>query len=98
MAMKIGLLRALWRVAGNALYDGAPIDLDGLPPGFGGAMGAMPILGELEQAQFVEWRRLGGGDRVSDPRRPLSAYPLSSPKDSSRRPRDMTRSIPGGST
>ncbi|MEO6526092.1 MAG: ATP-dependent DNA helicase RecQ [Gemmatimonadaceae bacterium] len=75
-ALKLGLLRALWRVAGNALYDGAPVDLDGMPPGFGGAMGAMRILGELEQAQFVEWRRLGGGDRVADPRRPLSAYPL----------------------
>jgi ATP-dependent DNA helicase RecQ len=75
-AIKLGLLRALWRVAGDALYDGAPIDLDGLPPGFGGASGAMPILEELEDAQFVEWHRLGGGDRVTDPRRPLSAYPL----------------------
>ncbi|MDB4883948.1 MAG: ATP-dependent helicase, RecQ family [Gemmatimonadetes bacterium] len=75
-AIKLGLLRALWRVAGDALYDGAPIDLDGLPPGFGGAMGATPLLEDLEQAQFVEWRRLGGGDRVSDPRRPLTAYPL----------------------
>jgi ATP-dependent DNA helicase RecQ len=75
-ALKLGLLRALWRIAGDALYDGAPVDLDGLPPGFGGAIGAMPLLGELERAQFVEWRRLGGGDRVTDPRRPLSGYPL----------------------
>src|SRR4051812_9022750 len=75
-ALKLGLLRALWRVAGDALYDGAPIDLDGLPPGFGGAMGAMPLLEQLEDAQFVEWHRLGGGDRVTDPRRPLSGYPL----------------------
>jgi ATP-dependent DNA helicase RecQ len=75
-AIKLGLLRALWRVAGDALHDGAPIDLDGLPPGFGGASGALPILEELENAQFVEWHRLGGGDRVTDLRRPLSAYPL----------------------
>ena len=27
-------------------------------------------------AQFLEWHRLGGGDHVTDPRRPLSAYPL----------------------
>jgi ATP-dependent DNA helicase RecQ len=75
-ALELGLLRALWRVAGDALHDGAPVDLDGLPPGFGGAIGAMPLLSELERGQFLEWHRLGGGDHVTDPRRPLSAYPL----------------------
>jgi len=75
-ALKLGLLRALWRVAGDSLYDGATIDLDGLPPGFGGAIGAMPLLDDLERTQFLEWHRLGGGDRVSDPRRPLTAYPI----------------------
>jgi ATP-dependent DNA helicase RecQ len=75
-ALELGLLRALWRVGGDALYDGVPIDLDGLPPGFGGAIGATPLLSALERGQFLEWRRLGGGDHVTDPRRPLSAYPL----------------------
>ena len=75
-ALELGVLRALWRVGGDALYDGVPIDLDGLPPGFGGAIGAMPLLAELERGQFLEWHRLGGGDHVTDPRRPLSAYPL----------------------
>ncbi|HEU4721697.1 MAG TPA: ATP-dependent DNA helicase RecQ [Gemmatimonadaceae bacterium] len=75
-ALKLGLLRALWRVGGDALYDGVPVDLDGLPPGFGGAAGAMPMLAELERGQFLEWHRLGGGDHVTDPRRPLSSYPL----------------------
>jgi ATP-dependent DNA helicase RecQ len=75
-ALELGLLRALWRVGGEALYDGVPIDLDGLPPGFGGAIGAMPLLTALERGQFLEWHRLGGGDHVTDPRRPLSAYPL----------------------
>jgi len=75
-AMKLGLLRALWRVGGDGLYDGVPVDLAGLPPGFGGATGAMPLLTELEGGQFLEWHRLGGGDHVTDPRRPLSAYPL----------------------
>ena len=75
-ALELGLLRALWRVAGNALYDGAAIDLDRLPPGFGGTSGAMRVLERLENRQFLEWHRLGGGDRVADMRRPLSAYPI----------------------
>jgi ATP-dependent DNA helicase RecQ len=75
-AIKLGLLRALWRVAGDSLNDGATLDLDGLPPGFGGASGAMPVLDQLEGAQFLEWHRLGGGDRVADMRRPLTGYPL----------------------
>ena len=75
-ALELGLLRALWRVAGDALNDGVPIDLDGLPPGFGGAVGTMPLLAELERGQFLEWHRLGGGEHVTNPRRPLSAYPF----------------------
>jgi ATP-dependent DNA helicase RecQ len=75
-AIKLGLLRALWRVAGDTLNDGATLDLDRLPPGFGGASGAMPVLDQLESTQFLEWNRLGGGDRVADMRRPLTGYPL----------------------
>jgi ATP-dependent DNA helicase RecQ len=75
-ALELGLLRALWRVGGDALYDGVPVDLDGLPPGFGGAVGTMPLLTGLERGQFLEWHRLGGGDHVTDPRRPLSAFPI----------------------
>ena len=75
-ALELGLLRALWRVAGDALNDGVPIDLDGLPPGFGGAVGTMPLLAELERGQFLEWHRLGGGEHVTNPHRPLSAYPF----------------------
>jgi ATP-dependent DNA helicase RecQ len=75
-ALELGLLRALWRVGGDALYDGVPVDLDGLPPGFGGAIGAMPLLAALEREQFLEWHRLGGGDHVTDPRRPPSAFPI----------------------
>jgi ATP-dependent DNA helicase RecQ len=75
-APKLALLRALWRVAGDALYDGATIDLDALPPSLGRAAGAMALLEALERTQFLEWHRLGGGDRVNDMRRPLSGYPL----------------------
>jgi ATP-dependent DNA helicase RecQ len=75
-AMDIGLLRAIWRAAGPALHDGATIDLEGLPPGFGGAGGAMPILERLQADQYLEWRRLGGGRRLTDRRKPLDAYPV----------------------
>jgi ATP-dependent DNA helicase RecQ len=75
-ALELGLLRALWRAVGNAIYEGATVDLDALPSGFGGAVGAMPLLDALEKTQFLEWHRLGGGDRVTNPRRPLTAYPL----------------------
>jgi ATP-dependent DNA helicase RecQ len=74
--LELGLLRALWRVAGDALYDGAAVDLDALPPGFGGAVSSMPLLESLERGQFLEWHRLGGGDRVTNPKRPLTAYPV----------------------
>ena len=30
-SLELGLLRAMWRVAGDALNDGAAIDLEGLP-------------------------------------------------------------------
>jgi ATP-dependent DNA helicase RecQ len=74
-AAKLALLRALWRAAGDGLYDGASVDLDTLP-GIGGAPSAMGVLDALQQTQFVEWHRLGGGDRVANLKRPLSAYPL----------------------
>ncbi|HEY1586674.1 MAG TPA: ATP-dependent DNA helicase RecQ, partial [Polyangia bacterium] len=72
--MELGLLRAMWKVAGASINDGAPIDLDGLPPGFGGGMGAMPLLDSLQSRQFVEWKRLGGGSGLTAPRRPLSGF------------------------
>jgi ATP-dependent DNA helicase RecQ len=75
-ALRLGLLRSLWRVAGDALYDGATVDLDALPPGFGGAVGSMPLLESLEREQFLTWHRLGGGDHVVNMKRPLGAYPI----------------------
>ncbi|MEP6992653.1 MAG: RecQ family ATP-dependent DNA helicase, partial [bacterium] len=75
-AAELALLRALWRIAGDTLYDGASVDLDILPAALGGAYRTMPVLERLEGRQFLEWHRLGGGDRVADMRRPLSAYPI----------------------
>jgi ATP-dependent DNA helicase RecQ len=73
-AMELGILRAMWRVAGTALNDGAPIDLDGLPPGFGGASGAMPLLDALQSRQFLEWRRAGSASALTAPKKPLTAF------------------------
>jgi ATP-dependent DNA helicase RecQ len=75
-AMELGLLRALWRMAGDALNDGVTVDLNGLPPGFNGVFGTPPLLDALQATQFLEWERIGGGDRLTNPKRPLSAYPL----------------------
>ena len=73
-SLELGILRAMWRVAGVALSEGAAIDLDGLPPGFGGAAGAMPLLDALQSRQFVEWKRLGSGAALTAPRKPLTAF------------------------
>jgi ATP-dependent DNA helicase RecQ len=62
------VLRALWRAVGPRLQDGASIDLDGLPPGLGGALQLLPVLERLEAEQFVTVGRGGGGFRL-DPRR-----------------------------
>lgn len=73
---KLELLRALWRVRTDALYDGAELDLTAMAPGFGGIGATIAILGDLERAQFLSWNRAGGGDRVTNTQRPLSGYPL----------------------
>jgi ATP-dependent DNA helicase RecQ len=73
-SLEIGILRAMWRVAGAALNDGAVIDLDGLPPGFGGASGSMPLLDELQSRQFIQWRRCGSGASLTSPKKPLTAF------------------------
>jgi len=70
------LLRALWRAAGKALNDGVAIDLDGLPPGFGGGAGTMPVLESLQRRQFVHWERTGGGTRLTNPRAPLASFDI----------------------
>ena len=66
----------MWRVAGDALNDGAPIDLDGLPPGFGGGPARCRCSTRSEARQFVEWKRLGGGAALTTPKKPLTAFPI----------------------
>ena len=71
---ELGFLRALWRAAGSRLNDGAVISIDGLPPGFSGFSSAIPLLTSLQSRQFLTWDRLGGGTRLTDPRKPLSSF------------------------
>lgn len=75
-SLELGLLRALWRVAGTALEQGAAIDLEGLPPAFGGAGGATQLLDGLQSRQFVEWKKLGGGTFLEKPREELDAFKI----------------------
>ena len=63
---ELGLLRALWRGVGPALRTGAVVDLDGLPPGLGGAGSCAPLLDALEARQFLTWERLGTGLYLAD--------------------------------
>jgi ATP-dependent DNA helicase RecQ len=71
---ELGLLRALWRGVGSALRTGAVVDLDGLPPGLGGAMASIPLLESLEERQFLAWERVGTGLYVADRTAPLSKF------------------------
>ena len=75
-AMELGLLRAMWRVAGAALNDGAVIDLDGLPPGFGGGSGAAPLLDALQSRQFLHYKRASAGNLLTAPKKPLTAFKI----------------------
>jgi ATP-dependent DNA helicase RecQ len=73
-AMELGLLRALWRVAGRSLEQGTAVDLDGLPPGFGGVSGCVPLLDALQSRQFVQWSRIAPGARLAAAHAALSRY------------------------
>jgi len=70
------VLRTLWRAVGKRLETGASIDLDGLPPGFGGSMGIVPVLERLEAHQFVTWTRVGAGFRLDARRREATWLPV----------------------
>ena len=63
---ELELLRALWRAAGKGLETGATVELDALPPIFGGGQGALPVLEGLQERQFVHVERAGGGLRLTD--------------------------------
>jgi ATP-dependent DNA helicase RecQ len=63
----LGILRALWRIAGATLETGATVNLDSLPPGLAGMHTASSLLDDLQSRQMVMWERVGGGLRVVSP-------------------------------
>ena len=85
------LLRAMWRAVGDRLNEGAWIDPDGLPPGFGGGPGVSALLEWLAARQFVAWERSGGGLRLAQPGAPLSRFRIDWSTIDRRRQADMAK-------
>ena len=73
---ELGLLRAMWRGVGSSLSSGAVIDLDGLPPGIGGASACTPLLDALQRNQFLVWERLGAGPYLTDRKAALGKFDI----------------------
>jgi ATP-dependent DNA helicase RecQ len=73
-SLELGVLRALWRAAGDALNDGAWVDLDGLPSGLGGAVNVAAMLDALQSRQFLMWERNNAGLRLADAAAPLDKF------------------------
>jgi ATP-dependent DNA helicase RecQ len=89
--MELGLLRALWRMAGDRLHAGATIDLEALPPGFGRAAGARRILDALQSRQFLTWEPEVPCTRLDDPRRPLESFRIDWARMDRRRTAEMAK-------
>jgi ATP-dependent DNA helicase RecQ len=71
---ELGLLRALWRIAGDRFHTGITIDLDALPPGLAGRSGAAALLDGLQSRQILVWERAESGLRLADSRAPLAVF------------------------
>ena len=74
--LELALLRSLWKRARGAMHLGVVADLDALPPGIGGPMGAQQLLDALEGRQFLIWKRLGEGLTLTDPSKELATWPI----------------------
>jgi ATP-dependent DNA helicase RecQ len=72
----LGILRALWRIAGASLQTGATVNLDALPPGLAGMQTAAALLDDLESRQMLLWERVGGGLRLASPSVPVARLPI----------------------
>ena len=75
-SLELGLLRAMWRATRGAVAEGAIVDLDALPPGLGGGVGAAPLLDALQARQMLIWSRVGAGLVVTDRGAPASRWPI----------------------
>jgi ATP-dependent DNA helicase RecQ len=72
----LGILRALWRIAGDKLQTGATVNLDALPPGLAGLQTAASLLDDLQSRQLLMWERVGGGLRLVSPGMPIQRLPV----------------------
>ena len=75
-SLELDLLRAIWRSSHGRVTEGCVVDLDVLPPGFGGANGTGPLLKSLESRQFLVWSRVGEGLVVSERTSLLARWPV----------------------
>ena len=73
---ELGILRALWRLAGERLHRGASIDVNALPPGLAGQGTAIPILERLQGRQFLVVERPDGVSRLTEPGAPLARFDI----------------------
>ncbi|MBA3341270.1 MAG: ATP-dependent DNA helicase RecQ [Gemmatimonadaceae bacterium] len=71
---ELGLLRALWRVAGESLNTGAVVNLDALPPGLAGRSQCTALLQSMQSRQLLVWERIDGGMRLSNATTPLTKF------------------------
>jgi ATP-dependent DNA helicase RecQ len=90
-SLELGLLRAMWRIAGDALNDGAAIDLSGLPSGLGGSSSMLRLLDSLQSRQFVQWKRAGAGASLTAAKKPLTAFKIDWTTIDRRRRADMQK-------
>lgn len=73
-AIALGVLRALWRVAGKDLNAGAIVDIASLPSGLGAPVEIQDTLDALEARQFITAQRIGGGITLTSPNRSLDTF------------------------
>jgi ATP-dependent DNA helicase RecQ len=75
-SLELDLLRAMWRATRGGVTEGSVVDLDSLPPGFGGGAGAGRLLDSLQSRQFLVWSRVGEGLVVTNRTSPLARWPM----------------------
>lgn len=85
------LLRALWRIGGQAMQMGVSIDLDRLPRVLGGSYAITGVLDRLQSEQYVAWTRSGGGFRLDPESRDAKWLPVDWKALERRRLSDLSR-------
>ena len=75
-SMELDLLRALWKMTKGAVADGVALELDRLPPGFGGSMMVPGMLDDLQSKQMLVWSRVGEGTSMVDRKALIDRWPI----------------------